>query len=122
MPAATFTEILAGQLIAGAWLSFTVIVNEQVAVLPLASVTLNVFVVTPFGKVPPLAIPPVRLSVGPAQLSANVALEKLVVVVHRFAAVLSTWLPGQLIVGNCTSKTTILNEHVDILPTASDAW
>ena len=46
-----------------------VMVKEHVAVFPEASVTLNVFVVTPTGKVEPLERPAVCVVVCPAQLS-----------------------------------------------------
>jgi hypothetical protein len=46
-----------GNEIPGAWLSITVTVNEQLEVNPAASVTTNVLVVTPIGKVAPLARP-----------------------------------------------------------------
>jgi hypothetical protein len=48
-----------GQLITGFSASLTVIVNEQEVLFPLASVTSNVFVVVPTGKVEPLARPAV---------------------------------------------------------------
>ena len=51
------TEILAGHVIAGNSVSVTVTVKEHVAVLALPSVTLNVLVVVPTGKVAPLAEP-----------------------------------------------------------------
>jgi hypothetical protein len=47
--------ILEGQLIVGACVSVIVTVNEQLAVLPAASVTTNVFVVVPEENVVPLA-------------------------------------------------------------------
>ena len=50
-------------------MSVTVTVNEQVAVLPKASVTKNVFVVEPTGKDAPLPKPAVCVVVEPAQLS-----------------------------------------------------
>ena len=50
-------------------MSTTVTVNEQVAVLPNASVTRKVFVVVPIGKVAPLAKPAVCVVVAPGQLS-----------------------------------------------------
>jgi hypothetical protein len=53
------TVIFDGQVIVGFSVSFTVTVKEQVAVLPLASVTSNVFVVVPTGKELPLGKPPV---------------------------------------------------------------
>ena len=49
--------ILAGQVIAGACVSFTVTVNEQVDVLPTPSVAIQTLVVVPIGNVPPLGIP-----------------------------------------------------------------
>jgi hypothetical protein len=45
----------AGQVIVGGCVSLTVIVNEQLAVLPEASLTLHVTVVVPAGKNTPLA-------------------------------------------------------------------
>ena len=53
----------------GTSLSDTVTVKEQLAVFPEASVTLNVFVVVPFGKVAPEANPAVCTVVEPVQLS-----------------------------------------------------
>jgi hypothetical protein len=50
---AVFVEILEGQVIVGAILSTTVTVNEQVELLPDPSITLNVLVVVPNGKVLP---------------------------------------------------------------------
>ena len=49
-PASLFCAMLPGQAITGSSVSFTVTVNEQVEVLPLASVTVNVFTVTPTGN------------------------------------------------------------------------
>ena len=64
-----FTVALAGQVIVGAWLSFTVTLKEQVAVLPDASVTRNKLDVVPIGKVAPLARPASWATVCPGQLS-----------------------------------------------------
>ena len=63
------TLIFAGQVIEGNWASFTVTVNAQVAVLLAASVARKVLVVTPTGKLEPLANPAVWVVVAPAQLS-----------------------------------------------------
>jgi hypothetical protein len=52
-PAVVDVLILAGHLIVGISVSLTVTVNEQVLLLPLASLTEQVTVVTPFGKVEP---------------------------------------------------------------------
>ena len=51
--AAAATKMFAGQVIAGGCVSLTVMVNEQLAVLPEASLTLHVTVVMPLGKVEP---------------------------------------------------------------------
>ena len=52
--------VLAGMLIIlGTSVSLTVTVNEQLVTLPLASVTVNVLVVTPTGKSAPLGKPAV---------------------------------------------------------------
>ena len=66
-----FTVALAGQVIAGAWLSLTVTLNEQEAVLPEASVTRKLLVVVPIGKVDPLARPVSWATVCPGQLSED---------------------------------------------------
>ena len=56
----------------GAWLSSTVTVKLQVAVLPDASVTRKLLVVVPMGKVDPLARPASWATVCPGQLSEEV--------------------------------------------------
>jgi len=71
-PEVLFTVILVGQVIVGGWLSPTVTVKLQVLVFPVASVTLKVFVVTPKGKVAPLANPEICVVVAPGQLSVPV--------------------------------------------------
>ena len=58
-PVSVLTTILAGQEIVGSSLSLTVTVKEQKAVLPLASVTVKLLVVVPFGKAEPLGRPAV---------------------------------------------------------------
>src|SRR5436305_4696583 len=59
----------AGQTITGAWLSRTVTVKLHAAVLPAASLTTNVLVVTPSGNNEPLARPAVCAVLEPGQLS-----------------------------------------------------
>jgi hypothetical protein len=68
------TLTLAGQVITGASPSFTVTLNEQVAVLPLASVAVKLLLVVPTGNAEPLAKPEVWLKLPPAQLSVKVTL------------------------------------------------
>ena len=55
----TFAVMLVGQIICGSSLSIIVIVNEQLAELFDASVTLKIFVVVPVRKLAPLASPAV---------------------------------------------------------------
>jgi len=57
------------QIITGYSVSLTVTVNEQEAVFPLASVTVKVFTVVPFGKAAPLGRPAVCTVFCPGQLS-----------------------------------------------------
>ena len=61
--------ILAGQITDGGCASTTVIVNEQVAILPAPSVTKKLLVVTPTGNVPLDMIPAVCIVTGLGQLS-----------------------------------------------------
>ena len=56
----------------GAGCLYTVIVNEQLAVLFDASVTWKIFVVVPVAKLAPLARPAVWIVVCPEQLSVPV--------------------------------------------------
>ena len=62
--------MLAGQAITGFSVSLTVTVNEQLAVLPAASVAVLVTVVVPFGKVEPEG--GLLTTVTPGQLSVAV--------------------------------------------------
>ena len=64
--------MLAGQVIAGAVASVTATVKEQLAVAPLAAVTVKVLVVVPIGNNVPDAKPAVRTVVAPGQLSEPV--------------------------------------------------
>ena len=67
VPAEVFVTILAGHAAAGSWLSVTLTVNVQALVLPLASVAVQVTVVTPLLNVAPLVGR--QLTVAPGQLS-----------------------------------------------------
>src|SRR5918994_915874 len=69
--ASAFTVMFAGHpMITGGVISFTVTMNEQVAVLPAASVAVQVTMVGPLGKVLPGALVVAR--VVPVQLSVKV--------------------------------------------------
>ena len=58
-PGTTFAEISVGQVMVGNSLSVTTTENEQVAVWPLAAVTLNRLTVAPAGNICPEARPSV---------------------------------------------------------------
>ena len=73
-PGSLETVIGALHVIVGNSLSVTVTVNEHVAVLLLASVTLKVFVVVPIGNKLPLAKPAVCVISCPVQLSVELLL------------------------------------------------
>jgi len=77
---AQLTVILAGQVIVGACVSITVIVNVQVAVLPAASVAVDVTVVAPTGKKLPDA--GLLATVTPGQLSLTVGAAKVTTAPH----------------------------------------
>ena len=68
-PVVFATAMFAGQVIVGNCVSLTVTVKAQVAVVPAASVTLNVFVVTPTANEAPEAKPDVCIVTWLGQLS-----------------------------------------------------
>jgi len=91
------TVMLAGQVIEGACVSFTVTVNEQPAELPAASFTVQFTVVEPFGNVEPdggaqAGVP------APAQLSDAVA-AKVTTAEHWPGALPCVIGAGQVIAG-----------------------
>ena len=110
--------ILAGQVITGTCVSFTVTVNWQVLILPDASVAVTVTVVVPTGKKLPDA--GTLVTTTPGQLSVAVGV-KLTLAPH-WPAVLGTIIfAGQVTTGNCTSLTLMVNVQMVILPDASVA-
>ena len=102
--------MLAGHVIDGACVSFTVTVNEQFALLLLVSVAVQETVVAPFWNVDPDAGMH-TIGVGPSgQLSVVVAV-KLTTAVHTFGSVLCVIGAGQVIDGACVSLIVTGNEH-----------
>ena len=78
---------------------FTVTSCVAVAVLPPASVAIQVTVVVPIGKIPGASLP----MVGVPQLSVPVAVPKVMVApLHTFMSA------GAVMVGNCVSATLIV--------------
>ena len=104
--------MLAGQVIVGACVSFTVTVKLQVAVFGgvAASLTVHVTVVTPFAN----AVPDAGVQTGvptPGQLSVAVGVVYVVTAVHRFGSVDLVMLAGQVIAGGCVSFTVTVKLH-----------
>jgi hypothetical protein len=112
--------MLAGQVMAGGCVSFTVTVNWQLAVWPDVSVAVQVTVLVPFEKADPDA--GLQLEVTPGQLSLAVG-EKVTTAEHTFGSVGLVMFAGQLIVGFSVSFTVTVNEQVvaEVLPLASVA-
>jgi hypothetical protein len=98
--------------------SLTVTVKEHVAVLPVPSVTVKLFEVTPVGKLDPLPNPAVCAKVAPAQLSLKLT-EYVTIAAHWPGSLLTTTLAGHVIVGACVSFTVTVKEQVAVLPLAS---
>jgi len=110
--------MFAGQVIVGGCVSFTVTVNVQVAVLPTASVAVDVTVVVPTGKKLPDA--GVLTTVTPGQLSLAVTL-KVTTAPHWFGLFETVILAGQVMDGGCVSFIVMVNVQVAVFPTASVA-
>jgi hypothetical protein len=92
-------------------------VKVHVLVLPLESIAVFVTVVTPGGKVEPLAGTLTRLVTLP-QASVAVTV-KVTLLVHPPAAAATTTLGGQEIVGALLSKIITVKEQLAVLPLAS---
>src|SRR5438477_11844966 len=111
--------MFAGQTITGGWLSRTVTVKLHAAVLPAASLTTNVLVVTPTGNNEPLARPAVWTVLEPGHLSVPTG---AVYPTRRSSALVSLfWVmfAGQTITGGCASVTVTVKLHAAVLPAAS---
>src|SRR5947208_2860277 len=105
-----------GQTMVGFWLSRTITVWLQVAVLPLASVTVQMTVLVPMGNW--LGASLVRAK--PGQLSVTVGLPRFTPVAkHWFASVLVVTSSGQAMVGFWLSRTITFWVQVAALPPAS---
>src|SRR2546426_4565976 len=111
--------MLAGQVMEGFSVSLTVTVKLHQAVLPLASVAVQVTVVLPLAKVEPLA--GLQLTVWPGQLSAPAGVVKVTTALHIPGSVDWVMLAGQTIVGDCVSLTVTVKLHVPVLPEVSVA-
>src|SRR5260370_4421908 len=108
----------AGQAMLGGSMSRPVTVNEQLAVLPVASVAVQVTVVTPFGKDEPLG--GLHTTLTPGQLSVTVG-AKVTVAAHTPGSVPVVISAGQVITGFSVSLTVTLKRQLATLPLASVA-
>ena len=99
-------------------MSFTVIVNEQLLVLPAASLTPHVTVDVPFGNVEPDGGAQVGAAT-PGQLSDTVGAGYVTTAEHFPESVPVTTLAGQVIKGGCVSLIVTVNEQLAVLPEAS---
>src|SRR5205085_6602679 len=104
-PGSVSRVILAGQpAITGGWLSSTVTVKEQLAVLPTVSVAVYVTVVTPTGNTLPGVC--VDVTLGVPKLSVAVGGVQVAMAEQSPAAAVSVMLLGQLEkCGGCISRT-----------------
>ena len=120
------TVILAGQVITGGSISFTVTVKLQVAVLFAASLTVYVTVVTPTlkirvpttlmpvaGDVPVVAPVSAHVCTVTKQLSAAVGFGVATDALHNPTVAFTEILAGQVIVGGCTSFTVTVKVQVE---------
>src|SRR5438477_1985384 len=105
-----------GQAMVGFWLSRTITFWVQVAVLPPASVAVQVTVLVPMGK----WLGALLVRATPGQLSVTVGLPRFTPVAkHWFASVLVITSSGQAMVGFWLSRTITFWAQVAVLPLAS---
>jgi len=110
---------LAGQVITGFSVSLTVTLKLQVAVLPEASVAVQVTLFVPFAKVEPLA--GLHTLVTPGQLSVALTNQVTLEASQTPAVVFVTMLAGQVITGFSVSLTVTVKLQLAVLPEASVA-
>ena len=103
----------------GFWLSTTVTVKVQDAVLLEASVAVQVTVVTPFWKVEPDA--GTQAAVAPGQLSVGVGVAYVATAEQIPEAVLSVMFAGHVMLGFCVSLTVTVKVQLAVLLEASVA-
>jgi hypothetical protein len=120
-PASFVTLIFAGHAMTGNSMSFTVTVKEQVLTLFDASVAVNVCVVTPTGKVAPLAKPAVWVVTAPEQLSVPTGATNVTTAPQIPGVELTAMLAGQAITGGSASSTVTVKEQEVTLLEASVA-
>ena len=103
----------------GSSISFTVTAKVHIAVLPAASVAVQVTVVVPTGKKLPLG--GTHEAVTPGQLSPIVGGANATIAPQLPGSLLAETLAGQEMVGFSVSLTVTVKVHIPILPAASVA-
>src|SRR5256885_17156119 len=109
----------AGQTITGACASVTVPVKLHGALLPAASVTTKVLVVTPTANNEPGDRKGVWKGKKPDQVAGPTVEKKLTVAPHAFGSVFWVMSAGQTITGACASVTVTVKLHGALLPAAA---
>jgi hypothetical protein len=89
--------------------------NEQVVLLPLVSVTLNVFIVVPIGNVTLLAKPAIWAVVEPRQLSVPTGAVYVIIAPHTLASLLLVMFEGHVITGAVVSNVIVTLPLADAL-------
>ena len=111
------TTTVAGQVIVGFLVSFTVTICVQVSVFPAASFAVQVTVVSPIGKTNGALFVTVTV---PLQLSDVVGVPKSTPdAVHKFASAETTTVAGQVIIGFWVSFTITFWVAVSVFPLPS---
>src|SRR6185503_15370285 len=115
-PLLAVTVLRGGQLMFGGWVSVTMTVWTQVAVLPLTSRTVQVTKLVPTGKLAGallvmLATPQLSLTVGVPRLTFVAA--------HRPLLAVTLTKAGQVMLGGWVSVTMTVWTQVEVLPLTS---
>src|SRR5947207_3997775 len=105
--------MIAGQVITGGYVSFTMTMKVNVLLLPPLSRAVLVTVVTPTGKAKPLGGLLVRLVTAQLSLALTV---KVTLLVQTPSAAVTVKFAGQLIAGGCVSFTLTMKVHVLVFP------
>ena len=104
----------------GLKVSFMVTVKEQLEVFPEPSVTKNVLVVIPTGKIEPETNPNVCWVIAPEQLSVPTGVLNVTIALQLSASLSCVIFPGQEMLGNWVSFILTIKEQVEVFPEPSD--
>ena len=123
IPGVLSTKIFEGHDVnTGAFVSFTLTVNEHVAILPAASAALYITTLVPTGNVEPLGNNEVSVTVAVPHLSVAVGAAQEATPEQVPPTLFTTILLGQKVkTGACKSATVTVKEQEEELPDVSDA-